>query len=189
MRGHCAPWRFQESSRISRLTQQHNARFLHQRQTGRQPLHFDLGKAEHLCFSALMAGCDTAGTHLPLAPLALQHDLFQGELTARRSRSLCNESAGSHGESVPEHFTHDRVATGDIAAFRCDTLHAGPHNNSSGDRFMLYALFAPNSYHEQQDQGYKQHYPCGHGDEWQLRSEAVYCRHAVFLWLSAHACL
>jgi hypothetical protein len=124
---------------------------------GRQPLHFDLGVAEHLCFSALMAGCDTVGTHLPLAPLDEQRELYQGSVAERRAHRLCSDQL----QRIPANFTSERVATGDIVAFRCDTLHAGPLNDTGSDRFMLYALFTPLSYGQQKGQGDYQHYPCG----------------------------
>jgi hypothetical protein len=125
--------------------------------TGRQPLHFDLGKAEHLCFSALMAGCDTVGTHLPLATLAEQRSLFEIAHTDLLHHKLCSDQL----KETPSHFTNEVVATGDIIAFRCDTLHAGPQNTTDSERFMLYALFSPHSYREMQGQGQLQHFPCG----------------------------
>jgi len=128
---------------------------------GRQTYHMDAWKNEHLCFSesVLMAGCDTVGTHLPKdATIEEQRQLFYFETEAeRKSHRLC---AGQE-QYNPEHFTCERVKTGDIVAFRCDTLHAGPLNDTGTDRIMLFAHYSPYSYAEDQMQDSTQNYPCG----------------------------
>jgi len=125
---------------------------------GRQPLHFDLGTFEHLCFSALMAGCDTVGTHLCKAPLEVQREFFQwSPFEEKHKHQLCTDQLLLQ----PHMFTRERVCTGDITAFRCDTLHAGPLNTTPRSRYMLYGLFTPTEYAQDQQQGEVQHYPCG----------------------------
>jgi len=46
-------------------------------------------------------------------------------------------------------------------AFRCDTLHAGPLNDTAHPRIMLYALFTQTPYAQDTQQGEHQHFPCG----------------------------